>query len=351
MNRKDAGEMKRVWNRIIIDGIGGMSIGVFSTWILGTMIAETAVYIPGTIGSYMVMVANVLKTLTGAGIGVAMAVKIGAGSLLALSGGLVGMIGAFPLLSSPIAYGKPGDMLCAFVCAFLALNIGGLVCGRTKADIFLTPIVTVGCGAVLAFFIGPYSLRFTKYLGHLVTMGMEQKPILMSIIVGVLMGMLLTFPVNSGWIAAVFHVGGLAGGAAVIGGCCQMVGFAVMSFRENGVTGLFSQGIGTSMLQMPNIIRKPTIWLPPIIASALLAPVGTVLLEMKCNASGAGMGSCAFIGQIASYHAMVGQNGIALTLLKIFGMHLLMPAIVTMLVGEGMRRMNLIKSGDMTIRW
>lgn len=343
--------MKRVWNRVIIDGIGGMSIGVFATLILGTILAEIAIFVPGTAGSYMTMIANVLKTMTGAGIGVAMAVKLEAIPLSAVSGGLVGMLGAFPLLSAPMEYGKPGDLLCAFVCSFLALNIGGLVCGRTKADIFLIPVVTIGSGAVLAFFFGPYSLRFTRYLGHLVNLGMEQSPIIMSIIVGVLMGMLLTFPVYSGWIAVAFHVGGLAGGAAVIGGCCQMVGFAVMSFRENGVTGLFSQGIGTSMLQMPNIIRKPTIWLPPIIASALLAPVGTVLLEMKCTASGAGMGSCALVGQVATYHAMVGQNGIALTLLKIFGMHFLMPAIVTMLVAEGMRRMNLIKTGDMAIRW
>lgn len=343
--------MKRVWNRLVLDGFGGMTIGIFATLILGTILAQIAVYVPGVVGHYIAMVGNVLKTMTGAGIGVAMAVKLGATPLCVVSGGLAGMIGAFPLIGSPLEYGNPGDMLCAFVCAFLAINIGGLVCGRTKADVFLTPILTVGCGAVAAYFFGPYSLKFTKYLGHLVWLGMEQKPILMSIIVGVLMGMLLTFPVNSGWIAIVFHVGGLAGGAAVIGCCCQMVGFAVMSFRENGVAGLFSQGIGTSMLQIPNIIRKPTIWLPSIIASALLSPVGTVLLNMRCNASGAGMGSCGLIGQIVTYQTMVGQDGMALTLLKIFGMHLLLPGIVTMIVAEAMRRMNLIKTGDMAIRW
>ena len=171
----------------------------------------------------------------------------------------------------------------------------------------------------------------------------------MGIIVSVLMGIILTLPISSAALGVILNLSGLAAGAAVIGCCCNMVGFAVASYKENKVGGLIAQGVGTSMLQVPNIVRKPIIWLPAIISSAILGPVGTVLLNMQCNATGSGMGSAGFVGQIMTYQTMIAYDAPSVVLVKILLLQFILPGIISYAVSEYMRKKKWIKFGDMKL--
>ena len=186
-------------------------------------------------------------------------------------------------------------------------------------------------------------------LGSLVNWGTEQQPFLMGIIVSVLMGMILTLPISSAALGVILNLSGLAAGAATVGCCCNMVGFAVASYRENKMGGLLAQGIGTSMLQVPNIVRKPVIWLPAILSSAILGPIGTMVFHMTNNATGSGMGSAGFVGQIMTWQVMTQTEAGMIVFLKILLIQFILPAAVTLLISEFMRKKNWIKFGDMQL--
>ena len=186
-------------------------------------------------------------------------------------------------------------------------------------------------------------------LGAMINWGTEQQPFLMGIIVSVLMGMILTLPISSAALGIILNLSGIAAGAATVGCCCNMVGFAVASYRENGVGGLLAQGIGTSMLQMPNIVRKPVIWLPAILSSAILGPVSTMLLHMTNNATGSGMGTAGLVGQIMTWQTMAAAEPTAVVLLKILMIQIFLPAAVTLLISEYMRKRGWIAEGDMKL--
>ena len=171
----------------------------------------------------------------------------------------------------------------------------------------------------------------------------------MGVVVSVLMGMILTLPISSAAIGVVLNLSGLAAGAATIGCCCNMIGFAVASFRENGIGGFIAQGIGTSMLQVPNILKKPIIWLPAILSSAILGPVGTMLLKMTSNATGSGMGTAGLVGQIMTWQTMVPSEPATIVLIKILVIQIILPAVVTLAISEFMRKNNWIKFGDMKL--
>ena len=205
-------------------------------------------------------------------------------------------------------------------------------------------------GTVLALFSGPYISYVTQALGELIQFATNQHPFVMGILISMLMGIFLTLPISSAAIAVIIGLSGIAGGAAVVGCSAQMVGFAVASYRENGFGGLISQGLGTSMIQMPNIVKKPIIWFPPIIASAILGPVSTCLLKMTCDASGAGMGTSGLVGQLVTYSSMV-NSGVSplITVIEIVIMHFIAPAVITLIISEGMRKLNIIKNGDMKL--
>ena len=257
---------KKILNRIFIDGLSGMALGLFSTLIIGTIIAQIGTLIGGPVGSYLKAISKVAKTLTGAGIGVGVACKFKEGPLVTVSAAVAGMIGAFPAAPEAITLGAPGEPLGAFVAAYVAIEVGHLVAGKTKVDILVTPLISICAGAAIGLFVGPYITDFMKWLGGLVNVNVEQSPIFGGIIVSVLMGMILTLPISSAAIGISMGLTGLAAGAATIGCCCQMVGFAVASYRENKVGGLIAQGVGTSMLQIPNIVRRPIIWIPAIVS-------------------------------------------------------------------------------------
>ena len=343
--------MKKILNHIFIDGLSGMALGLFSTLIIGTIIGQIGTLVGNEIGTYLIAISSVAKTVTGAGIGVGVAAKFKQGPLVTVSAAVAGMIGAFPALGmESFALGKAGEPLGAFVAALIGIECGRLVAGRTKIDIILTPLVSICTGAAAGFIVGPPISNFMKWLGNLVNINVEASPILGGIAVSVLMGMILTLPISSAALGVSMGLTGLAAGAATIGCCCQMVGFAVASYRENKFGGFIAQGIGTSMLQVPNILRRPLIWLPPIISSAILGPIASAVFHMVSTPIGSGMGSAGFVGQIAAYGAML-ETGMSskVALIQIIIMHFVLPAVVTLIFSEGMRKAGWIKDGDMKL--
>ncbi|MBS5079079.1 MAG: PTS sugar transporter subunit IIC [Clostridiales bacterium] len=349
--------IKRYLNRVFIDGLSGMALGLFATLIVGTIIQQIANLIGGDIGALLFQVGKAAAAMTSAGIGVGVAYKFKESPLVVLSAATAGMIGGFAgkilagtvLVDGAIVLAGPGEPLGAFIAAYVAIEVGHLVSGRTKIDILVTPIATIASGAAVGLLVGPPISRFMEGLGAIINWGTEQQPFLMGIIVSVIMGMVLTLPISSAALGVILNLSGLAAGAATIGCCCNMVGFAVASYRENKVAGLLAQGIGTSMLQVPNIVRKPVIWIPAIVSSAILGPVGTMILKMTSNATGSGMGTAGLVGQIMTYQTMAPVEGATIVLVKIAVIQILLPAIVTLIVSEFMRKRNWIKQGDMKL--
>ena len=343
--------IKKYLNRLFIDGLSGMASGLFATLIIGTIISQIGSMIGGVVGSYLVSIGGFAKTITGAGIGIGVACKLKASPLVTVSAAVAGLVGAFPnIATESFVMGRPGEPLGAFVAAYIAIELGSLVSGKTKVDIIVTPLVSILTGAAAGFLIGPPVSRFMTWIGSIVNFGVEQQPILCGIIVSVVMGICLTLPISSAAIGVSLQLSGLAAGAAVVGCCCNMVGFAIASFRENKWGGLVSQGIGTSMLQMPNIVRKPIIWLPAIVASAILGPVSSALLKMVSTPTGSGMGTAGLVGPFETYTAMI-ASGVepVIVMLEIFLMHFILPAAIAFAVSEAMRKLNWIKRGDMRL--
>ena len=334
-----------------------MALGLFSTLIVGTIIQQIGTLISGDIGNMIYVLGKVAAAMTSAGIGVGVAYKFKESPLVTFSATTAGMVGGFAskilagsvLVEGTIVLSGPGEPLGAFIAAIVGIEIGHLVSGKTKIDILITPLVTILTGSAVGLFVGPPISSFMTSLGNIINWGTEQQPFLMGIIVSVLMGIILTLPISSAALGVILNLSGLAAGAAVIGCCCNMVGFAVASYKENKVGGLIAQGVGTSMLQVPNIVRKPIIWLPAIISSAILGPVGTVLLNMQCNATGSGMGSAGFVGQIMTYQTMIAYDAPSVVLVKILLLQFILPGIISYAVSEYMRKKKWIKFGDMKL--
>lgn len=343
--------IKKYLNRLFIDGLSGMASGLFATLIIGTIISQIGSMVGGEVGGYLVSIGGFAKTITGAGIGIGVACRLKASPLVTVSAAVAGLVGAFPnIATESFVMGRPGEPLGAFVAAYIAIELGSLVSGKTKVDIIVTPLVSILTGAAAGFLIGPPVSKFMTWIGSIVNFGVEQQPVLCGIIVSVVMGICLTLPISSAAIGVSLQLSGLAAGAAVVGCCCNMVGFAIASFRENKWGGLVSQGIGTSMLQMPNIVRKPIIWLPAIVASAILGPVSSALLKMVSTPTGSGMGTAGLVGPFETYTAMV-ASGVepVIAMLEILLMHFILPAAIAFAVSEAMRKLNWIKRGDMRL--
>lgn len=351
------GKCRKIFDRIFIDGLSGMAQGLFATLIIGTIIQQIGTLIGGSIGDMIFVIGKVAASLTGAGIGIGVAYKFGCSQLVVVSSATAGMVGAFAskllagtvLVEGTMVYAGPGEPLGAFLAAYVGIELGQLVTGKTKIDILVTPLVTIGAGSLVGLILGPPITGFMTWLGLLINWGTEQQPFIMGIVVSVLMGMILTLPISSAALGIILNLSGLAAGAATVGCCCNMVGFAVASYRENRVGGLLAQGIGTSMLQVPNIVRKPVIWLPAILSSAILGPVGTMLLHMTSNATGSGMGTAGLVGQIMTWQTMIATEAPMVVLIKILVIQIVLPAIVTLAISEFMRKKEWIKYGDMKL--
>lgn len=352
--------LKKALNYIFIDGLSGMAMGLFATLIIGTILDQISGFIPGgnIAGVYLHYAAMVAKSLTGAGIGAGMAFKYKSTPLSGVSAAVAGMVGAFAskliagtvIDGSALTYAGPGDPLGAFIAAFFAIQAGRLISGKTKLDILLTPAFSIIVGGAAGLLIGPPASSFSTWMGDLVNWGTTCHPFLMGAVVSAVMGVCLTLPISSAAIGVILGLSGIAGGAAVVGCSAQMIGFAVASWRENKFGGFVAQGVGTSMLQMPNILKHPQIWIPPVITSIILGPVSTVLLKMQCGPTGAGMGTSGLVGQFSTYAAMVEAGTDAkIVLAEIIIMHFIAPALITLAISEFMRKKKIIHFGDMRL--
>ena len=351
-------KVKNLANEIFIEGLSGMATGLFATLIIGTIIQQIGGFLPGTIGEMVFIIGKIAASVTGVGIGCGVAVRFKESPLVIMSAATCGMMGAFAskiltgsvLVEGNIIYAGPGEPLGAFVAALAGIYIGRLVSGKTKVDIIITPLLSIMAGSTIGLILGPPISRFMGFLGELINMGTQQQPFLMGILVSVIMGIILTLPISSAALGIILNLSGLAAGAATVGCCANMVGFAVASYRENKVNGLLAQGLGTSMLQIGNIMKKPIIWLPAIISSAVLGPLATLVFHMTNNATGSGMGTAGLVGQITTYQTMVGAGENATSVLfKIILLHFVLPAILSLGISEFMRKKGWIQDGDMTL--
>lgn len=334
-----------------------MALGLFATLIIGTIIQQIGTLVGGTIGDYLFIMGKMAATVTGAGIGVGVAVKFRESPLVIISAASAGMMGSFAsqilagtlLTESTVALSGPGEPLGAFIAALVGIEVGHLVSGKTKIDILVTPLVSIISGSTVGLLAGPPISSFMVWLGSLVNWGTEQQPLLMGVVVSVVMGIVLTLPISSAALGIIMDLSGLAAGAATIGCCCNMIGLAVASYRENKIGGLLAQGLGTSMLQVPNIVRRPVIWLPAILSSAILGPIGTVVFHMTGNATGSGMGTSGLVGQIMTWQVMTASEPPALVLFKILLLHFILPAALSLAISEFMRKKKWIRPGDMKL--
>ena len=364
---------KNVLSYVFIDGLSGMATGLFCTLIIGTIISQIGTLLLKTelpffefVGYYLNLIGNFAKIMMGAGIGLGMAFKLKKRPLVSVSSAVAGLIGAYAsqiikrtvLSGSVTALASVGEPLGAFVAAFVALEVGSLVDGKTKVDIIVTPLVSVLSGATIGLLIGPPISAFMAFLGEVINTSAKQQPIIMGILVSVLMGIALTLPISSAAIGVSLGLGGIAAGAAVIGCCCQMIGFAVISFKDNRFGGLFAQGLGTSMLQMPNLVKHPLCWLPPVISSAILGPLAAATVYFGgafgegfiSNAVGSGMGTAGLVGPISTLFTMLdaGTN-VFITLAMILLFCFILPAALNYLIYLIMKRVGAIKDGDLKL--
>ncbi len=335
-------KIKSLLKRYFIDAMGAMAQGLFASLLIGTIF--------NTLGTYLNLpflcdINTAAKAVTGAAIGVAIAYSLKAHPLVIYSCAAVGYIAN--ALGTEIGDKYPtAGPAGAFFAVIIAAEIGMLVSRKTKVDILVTPTVTILVGFGVSKLVCPGIAYLMYYLGEFVNTATELQPLLMGIIVSVVVGVVLTLPISSAALCAMISISGIAGGAAAVGCCCQMVGFAVCSFRENKWNGLVSQGLGTSMLQMGNICRRPQIWIPPTLASAICGPISTMIFKLKCTGVSAGMGTCGMVGPIG----IITDTGTdAMTWVGLILTCIVLPALISLAASEIMRKAGWIKLGDMKL--
>lgn len=386
--QKTINYLKALPKRYFITAFSGMAQGLFVTLIAGTILAMIAGWIGDNyIGNTLLYIANLAKFFMGAGIGVGIAHALGKNKLLIFSAAVAGMIGSFaeffmPNIQAPVAgvgamlvqqgvsvpfaqiaskfvAGVPGNPIAAYVVTMLVVEVIGCYAGKTKLDILIIPLGSLALSFLGVFVASPF-IWAVNQLGNLIAIATEATPFFMGILVAVIMGIVLTMPTSSAaiWTALALSVLNnqnatqgridailLAGGAATVGCACHMVGFAVASYRENGFGGLIAQGLGTSMLQIPNIMKKPVIMLPMIISSAILGPLSTCVFGLRCGASGGGMGTSGLVGVFDLFKYTSGALGI----IGIILLMIILPVILNIIISEFMRKKNWIKFGDMKL--
>ncbi|MBP5661880.1 MAG: PTS sugar transporter subunit IIC [Clostridia bacterium] len=334
--------------RWFIDAFGAMAMGVFASLLIGTIIGQIGVW---TGWAFLGTLAGYAKNgfVVGAAIGAAVANGLKVKPLVMLSAAVVGAIG----------YQEGGGPVGAYLSALIGSELANLIAGKTRFDILLVPSVSILSGGPIGVLTGPYIDRFCQWIGHELGVAMGLHPVLMGMIVAVVMGLALTAPISSAAIALVVFRAelfdgntaiALAAGAATVGCCCQMMGFAAASWRDNGFSGFLAQGLGTSMLQIANIVKHPLILIPPTLASLILGPVGATLLTVE-NTSGvfAGMGTCGLVGPAGAWSQMMASGFDWFACVKIVLLCFVLPALLSLVISEGMRKLGWIKPGDMKL--
>jgi len=331
-----------------MESFDGMTKGLFASLIIGVIIKQigelTGIGLLSGFG-------QAAQYLMGPSIGAGVAIKRKAGVFATLAAMAAGAIGAGTITAidpsaAPVAYkiaiGEPAG---SFIAALCGVEIGKITEGKTKFDLLLVPAAVIICGGLVGITVSPLISELMKLIGQLVNEFTLLQPIPMGILLGVTVGVALTAPISSAALCIAIGINGLAAGAALAGCCAQMVGFAAASYRENKIPGLLSQGLGTSMIQMPNIIKNPWLWLPPTVASAVCGLLATTVFHMETNSVGAGMGTSGLVGQVTTFSAMGG----AASLLPMLILHFLIPAATSLLISEAMRKRGLIKAGDLKL--
>ena len=333
--------------RYCIDALGAMAQGLFASLLIGTIIAtigtQFGIPVLETVGTYA-------KSAQGAAMAIAIGYALKAPALVLFSLVAVGI--------ASCELGGAGGPLAVLVITVLSTELGKLVSKETKLDIIVTPFVTIFSGVVLSMLCAPYIGMAASAVGNAIMWATELKPFLMGIIVSVIIGIALTLPISSAAICAALGLTGLAGGAALAGCCANMVGFAVMSFKENRWGGLFAQGIGTSMLQMGNIVKNPKIWIPAIVTSAITGPIATCIFKLEMNgaAVSSGMGTCGLVGQIGVYSGWVAdvEAGVKTAItagdwLGLVMISFILPAIIAPAISFLLKKIGWIKENDLKL--
>ena len=330
-----------------IDALGAMAQGLFASLLIGTILSTIGTQFNIAIFNEM---GDFAKTVAGSAMAVAIGFALKAPPLVLFSLVAVGW--------AANSLGGAGGPLAVLLITIVSAELGKAVSKETKVDILVTPLTVIISGALLSHFCAPAIGVAASYVGNAIMWATEQRPFVMGIIVSVVVGIALTLPISSAAICAALSLTGLAGGAAVAGCCAQMIGFAVMSFKENHWGGLLAQGIGTSMLQMGNIVKNPKIWIPPTLASAITGPVATCIFKMEMNgaAISSGMGTCGFVGQIGVYTGWVNDvaSGAksAITAFDWVGLILIsfvLPAVLSLVFSLILRKIGWIKENDLKL--
>lgn len=338
MNKQQQSTVNQLFKTYIVDALSFMAMGLFCSLILGLIIKQIAL-IPGL--DFLKDIASLLQSapVVGDSIGMAIAFGLKRAPLVTISAIAVGALG--------YQFGGP---IGAYLASIVGIEAGSLVSKRTPVDIIVTPLVAVVAGGLFAKYCCVPINEWVMSLGEVINRATMLNPFVMGVVVSVSVGCLLTLPISSAALCISIGIGGLAAGAATAGCCAQMIGFAVISYKDNGMGGLISQGLGTSMLQIGNIARKPIIWLAPILSSAILGPVSTLWLKMTNNAAGAGMGTAGLVGPIGCWDTMASTTDHTLLLAEIIGLYFVAPAVLSLFFHFIMKKLGWVKDGDMKLK-
>ena len=338
MKKKQQSIVGGIFKTYIVDALSYMAMGLFCSLILGLIIKQIAL-IPGL--DFLADIAALLQSapVVGGSIGMAIALGLKRAPLVTISAVAVGALGY-----------KFGGPIGAYLASVIGIEAGSLVSKRTPVDIIITPLVAVVVGGLFAKYCCAPINEWVMSLGAIINRATLLNPFIMGVVVSVSVGCLLTLPISSAALCISIGIGGLAAGAATAGCCAQMIGFAVISYKDNGVGGLISQGLGTSMLQIGNIARKPIIWLAPTLSSAILGPVSTLWLKMTNNAAGAGMGTAGLVGPLGCWDTMAPTTDHNLLLIEIIGLYFIAPAVLSLFFHFIMKRLGWVKDGDMKLK-
>lgn len=321
------------FQRYFIEALGLMAYGLFASLLVGTILNTLGKQL--NISFLSETIWPIAQQMTGASIGVAVAFGLKAPPLVLFASTITGTAGNM--------LGGPAGAYCA---ALVGAEFGKLISKETKIDIVLTPAITIIMGVLIASIVGPPIGAFMEGTGAFIMYATTLRPLLMGILISVVVGIVLTLPISSAALCMMLGLSGLAGGAATAGCCAHMVGFAFLSFKENGWGGIAAQGLGTSMLQIPNLFKNPRCWIPAVIVSAITGPMATVLFKMENSPIGSGMGTSGLVGIIETLNTMGGSTRVWLGILILY---IGIPMILTPIIGNILRKIGWIKDGDLKL--
>ena len=336
-NFLDKKDIKFTKKRYFIDVLSNMALGLFASLLIGLILKtigeQIAIYFnENSVSTFLINIGTSAMSFMGSAIGVAVAFALKAPPLVLFASLITGGIGA--------TVGGPAG---ALLSSIFGAEFGKLVSKETKVDILITPATTIIFGALSSMLFGTMVNTLMMGIGNIIKSATNMQPFVMGIIVSVVVGLVLTAPISSAALCIMLSLDGLAGGAATAGCCAQMIGFAVMTYKENKMGGFFAQGIGTSMLQVPNIIKNPWIIVPPTLAAAITGPISTVVFQMTNDKTGSGMGTSGLVGQIGTFTSM----GFSVnTLIAVLVTHFIAPAILSIIFYKILFSLNKIKAGD-----